>query len=738
MARASRARYNPAPERALRSHRRPSCRLRPGARAPPHPPSAGETAPAHHAANVELTPESGNIEIRDTVTWVDPGSGPLRFLLHSGLEISRIEDESAERSFETIARFNPRHFWDDPDYSALDAYAHLVEVAVDPPEGGWPDPVTLRIAASGVIAEPLRSVGEEYGRSFDVTSGLIEERGVYLNAASGWLPWVPGAATTFSFDVRAPRTWSVVSTGLSEPVGTDGGRIRIENPNPLPDLYLVAGPWTLTERSHGDVSLRTYLYGDEPELADTYLTAAAGYLDRYEALIGPYPFGQFALVENFWETGYGMPGFTLLGSTVIRLPFIVHTSFGHEILHCWWGNGVLVKEEEGNWCEGLTSYLADYAYKEDESVEAARDYRRKPARRLQELRDRRSRSSAGGLRRAPLRRDPGHRLRQVDDGRPHAPPLAGRRGILRRPSSVLRTTPPPARIVDGPLHRPHRGKRHRCRRLPRAVDRTRGRTPSCPVDMVIVNRSGGRSHVSGRLVQAQDEPYDLDVPVALRSPSGETVLRKTLPMRDEVLDFTLSTEAEVGEFVVDPDFDLFRRLHDGEIPPVLSQTLGADSAVIVVGGGGPESHRAAYAELAARWGEEDGVSVIDEAERAVPWDELRGRGVWVLGESALLAAVDEGTPRADDPFVSTRDRARSEAGDELAWVVTKHHPADDAFTCSVMGSMTAEAISIVGRKVPHYGKYSYLFFKGGTNVGKGSWTKLASPLSVRLDSREGS
>ena len=33
----------------------------------------------------------------------------------------------------------------------------------------------------------------------------------------------------------------------------------------------------------------------------------------YRGLIGPYPYQKFALVENFWETGYGMPSFTLLG-----------------------------------------------------------------------------------------------------------------------------------------------------------------------------------------------------------------------------------------------------------------------------------------------------------------------------------------------------------------------------------------------------------------------------------------
>jgi len=59
----------------------------------------------------------------------------------------------------------------------------------------------------------------------------------------------------------------------------------------------------------------------------------------------------------------------------VRLPFIRTTSLGHEVLHNWWGNGVYVDWERGNWCEGLTTFMADYAYKEEEGESAAREMR---------------------------------------------------------------------------------------------------------------------------------------------------------------------------------------------------------------------------------------------------------------------------------------------------------------------------------------------------------------------------
>ena len=66
---------------------------------------------------------------------------------------------------------------------------------------------------------------------------------------------------------------------------------------------------------------------------------------------------------------------TYLGSQVLRLPFIPDTSLGHEVLHSWWGDGVGVDGRDGNWAEGLTTFMADYTYMEQRGAQAAREQR---------------------------------------------------------------------------------------------------------------------------------------------------------------------------------------------------------------------------------------------------------------------------------------------------------------------------------------------------------------------------
>ena len=212
---------------------------------------------------------------------------------------------------------------------------------------------------------------------FGVTAS-ITPTGTFLLAGAGWYPDLVDGRDTFPLlRVKAPEGVLAVTSGLGLGHTTRDGATfsewRIDNP--LRGLALSAAAYGVQEKKVGDVVAATYFLPRNQDLSAAYLDAIAAYLELYSELFGPYPFPKFAVVENFFPTGYGFSSYTLLGSTILRLPFILNTSLGHEIAHCWWGNGVFVNYEYGNWSEGLTTYVSDYLYKERESAAAARDYR---------------------------------------------------------------------------------------------------------------------------------------------------------------------------------------------------------------------------------------------------------------------------------------------------------------------------------------------------------------------------
>jgi len=67
-------------------------------------------------------------------------------------------------------------------------------------------------------------------------------------------------------------------------------------------------------------------------------------------------------------------------------------------------------------------------------------------------------------------------------------------------------------------------------------------------------------------------------------------------------------------------------------------------------------------------------------------------------------------------------------------VVLARHPANPGQALAWVAVDNPAALPGLGRKLPHYGKYSYLGFAGDTpdNILKGQWPVIASPLSVSL------
>src|SRR5262249_22934203 len=335
----------------------------------------------HHELVVTLEPATHRLKVRDRIRI--PGAfvtSPFTISLNADLNVLAVSGGLKLIPIRTHALGSD---------SALGRNDHdpvsRVPVNVYRVEGAMPgQELNSELNYEGVINYTVRESGSEYARAFSQSPGLIESRGVYLAGSTHWVPQVGDALTTYTLAVELPAGWKSVSQGErtsggppSPPRGDGKGSGMSERwsvATPTEEVHLIAAPFTEFSKDVGAVKAFAFLRKPDQALADRYLDATAQYLEMYSGLLGPYPYSKFALVENFWQTGYGMPSFTLLGDEIIRFPFILHSSYPHELLHNWWGNGVFVDLAGGNWCEGLTAYLADHLIAEQRGQGA--DHRR--------------------------------------------------------------------------------------------------------------------------------------------------------------------------------------------------------------------------------------------------------------------------------------------------------------------------------------------------------------------------
>jgi len=680
-------------------------------------PGAPALGRAHHALIVTLDPAAHRLAATDTVSWPGvPVAVQHIFLLNRNLKVTKSEPPALEIPADMVIKILG---------VSPEAAVRLKAYQVDLPGGK----LALTVTYEGPVNVPLTDPKEEYTRGFRETSGLIGPEGVYLSGATFWHPVFSQDLVTFSVDAAVPEGWHIISQGNGTSKGPDG-RAKWESGGEMDEIYLVGGPLQVFKDSAGTVETLVYLHDRDGATAGKYLAATAQYLEMYRNLIGPYPYGKFALVENFWETGYGMPTFTLLGPQIIRFPFIINSSYPHEILHNWWGNSVFVDYGTGNWCEGLTAYMADHLIQEQRGT--ADEYRRST---LQKYRD-----YVRTGRDFPLSEFRG-RFSAATEAVGYGKALMGYH-MLR-----LHIGDDAFRKTTATFYREFRGKRATFRDFQKVAETVSGTRlgwlfddlitrASAPVLKVktgpaSVRQEGGRFIVDGLLQQTQaGAPFVIAVPVAVQTARGVVVT--TVRMEKAQQPFSITTETAPLAVSVDPRFDVFRRLDPRETPPSIGQIFGEQAILAVLPSDAPPATLEAYRALLVGW-QSDAHQItvkLDTEVASLPAD----RAVWVIGRTNKLAKVFAGRPgmKVDAAQIEIDGEKMAFAAHTL--VATFRHPGNAEKAIGWIAADPVAALPGLGRKLPHYGKYSYLGFEGDepVNTIKGQWQHSDSPLRVDL------
>ncbi len=570
----------------------------------------------------------------------------------------------------------------------------------------------LEIRWRGVL-DPL-DTGVDHRGVMTQNAPVAGPRGTFLAETSYWHPVLQGAGLDYQVVIDTPSDQHAVVPGA--PAGEEvraGRRIqRYGFRRPESAVTLMSGPYRVIQREYRSVDgrrllLRALLHPEIAGQGPDDLEAVARYVARYEVQIGAYPYEAFSIVSSPTPTGFGFPTLTYMGVDVLRLPFIRGSSLGHEVLHNWWGNGVRPDYAGGNWSEGLTTFMADYAFREDIGEEAALETR------VGWLRDF---AALGATTDKPLIdfRSRTHGAEQVIGYNKAAMLFLMLRDAIGRDAfeQALRQ-----------FWLSHRGEMASWDDLRRALERVshrdlhawfeqwlaRSGAPELKLASASTARAGDRWRVDVRVTQGSPA-YRLRLPLVLSLEDG-TERTHWVELNGTQQAYRLEAELRPLAVTLDPEARVFRRLAPGEASPILRQAM-LDPATVTVLTGAEKTGAA----LARRLVEHP--LRRQDPESAIPTAPLLLVGLRAEVESYLQRAGLPGPP-------GELDDAPAGAS---AWVWTAGRPGAGPVT--VVAARDEKTLGDLMRPLPHYGRQSWLVFEGTKVIERGVWPLRAQGIRL--------
>jgi len=541
-----------------------------------------------------------------------------------------------------------------------------------------------------------------------LSGSMISDKGIYLTGS--WYPQVMGLAL-YRLQAIVPDGFEAVSEADEITfVDTPGGRLySFAFPHPVSGIDLAAGNYVRKKARSGGVDIYTYFFPEDTELSGEYIEYTKKYLEMDDKFLVPYAYKRFSVVENIFPTGLSMPTFTLIGAGILRLPFVLSESLGHEITHQWFGNYVYADFEKGNWLEAVTVYMSDYRYAG--LLGKGRQYRKKA------LVDYQSYVNPGNdfpLRKFHVRTGPSSEAIGYGKGMMLFNMLENMVGKEVFYKSLK------AFIVENKWRVATWDdiekffEKESGRRLDWFFSEWLDRQGAASLEVgdakfLVLN---GVPTVSLDIAQ-KGRPYRLATHVKIYAGSRE-IRSSSILIEGPKQTFRWAVTERPTGVVLDGDYEVIRRLSPEEMPPVIARLLGNKNRIVVYRAAQKEE----YATLLQALGEE-GFDLKEEKD--VTDKDLRDCSLLVLGtDSPVLRRLFGKVDRPATGFVlSVRD-----------------NPLNAENVVAFAQASSRKEVDLAAPKIFHYGQYSTITFSSGKNTGKetaasqdGIIRKIPSPVS---------
>ena len=718
---------------------------------PPSAPGASSDSAdsiLRHDLFVQIDPEAHALLATDRLTVVLAQARPVRFSLAPTLHLDRLVLSPSHPSAEKPGRDLP---FEIDRQAAPGSEQHVTVPATEMREGT----MTLTAYYHGTINDPPKEPRHLRFVTPSETAGHIGPEGLYLSSETQWYLDVPDSLAEYRLRVALPAGWTAVSQGKVRSTGACPPDL-CSHPNvvltewepiqPAEALTLVANRFVAKTRewsSQGgqQVQLGTYLFPEDAALADEYLDATARYLDVYITLLGPYPFESFAVVENFFASGLGMPSFTLLGSGVIKRHYVQPYALGHEIVHSWIGNAVFNRVDQGNWVEGLTTYLANYYWHERSGdQDQARDQRRLMLR-------------GYNLHVPPERDYPLRQFTQKHDERDNAIGYQKAAMVFH----LLRQE-----IDDEPFWRSlkelvsrYRGRHADWRDVEQVFAETAGRdlrwffaqwversgAPDLTVKEPLAHPvSGGSFRLQGAVVQA-GTLFQSPLPLRIRMSDGSEQTLQTRA-KDAEQRFTISLPAKPLSIEIDPEASVMRRIPRQDMPPVLNHYVTDRQRSVVATLNEPVGTAHPFYDVVKRIETQDSQKPVSQRTTIVPLVHdllLPPEGsVLVLGTPSFRTALQPILEQHCGRRVQLREGGvtidgKAYDGPGIAVLVSCHRRDHPGSVVTWLFAVSPEAATTVARLLFFYGWNSVVVFQDGKAIARSEWESSQTRKEVTID-----
>ncbi len=670
-----------------------------------------------HNISITVNLNARSLHGTDTIK-VEGTGGSLRLLLNKNVTITRLRSKGKRpyRVFKNIAG------------------KPLKELIIKLPRGPMGSkPITIHMSFNATMAS-IKTAERKITRGISyVNEGVMGRRGVFLPSSSFWYPHTEEGTAQYNLSINMPRGYTTVSEGdwMLHMNSADRTFDRWKTTRPVDGLDIVASKFHVKKSSHNGINLYTFFLKKETKLSETYIKKTAEYLDLYGELFGKYPFMKFAVVESFLPTGYGMPSFTLLGSRVLRLPFIPDTSLGHEIAHSWWGNSVYIDASLGNWSEALTTYTADYLYERKKGDKDAAEFR------FKKLEGYKNFASPDGP-----------SLHDFVEATETAERAVGyNKGIM---VFVMLEDLLDSDTFNKSLknfYEAYAFKRATWGDIAGSFSKTSGVDLTWFFKQWLHGVGGPRLVLSGVSTKKseqgyvtsfsidQDEPaYTLTLPLRLSTAEDGKVIQKNLEITQKKNDFSITTALPPAVLELDPEYRVFRILSPSEVPPSLSVVIGDKDALIVLADDAPE--RAKFSPGAELLSKDYELKISDEGKDEIK-KTLEKKSLFLLcgtGITGLMDKMELSLPDGlsiDDNTITLGDKTYETANTALAVAIKNPYNAEKNIVFFRSKATTSSEILKEIKKIRFYTKYSYILLQKGEVIEKGFLT-VPNALSYRF------